>query len=426
MIAIFIGSFLLLLLIGVPIAFAMGIGSIIGLITGTDVPIALIAQRMFVGVDSFTLLAIPLFMLAGQFMENGGISRRLVNFSYSVVGYIRGGLGMSGVATSVIFAGVSGSAAADTAAVGSIMIPAMKQKRYPIGLAATLQACAGSLGTIIPPSLVMILYAVITEVSISKLFFAGIVPGLLMGFGLMSVMYYYGKKYNLKEEGRASIEEISKAAKEAFWALIMPIIILGGIVTGIFTATEAGVIAVVYSFIVGLFVYKEYSWKDVSKILLEAAANTSMIMLIIAGASVIGWVIAYTQLPVKVINLLTGLTENPTLIMLLIVAFLFIVGMFIETVAATIIIAPILGPIVTQFGYDPIYFGFVVVAVLILGGVTPPVGPLLNITMGIGRAKIKDLLPFLSPNIGVMMLVLLLVIFVPEVATFLPNLLLDK
>ncbi|WP_085524474.1 TRAP transporter large permease [Tuberibacillus sp. Marseille-P3662] len=417
--------FLLMLVIGVPIAFSMGSAALLGIFTYSDVSLSLVVQRMFTGVNSFTLLAIPLFMLAGQLMETGGISRRLVNLAYSIVGYIRGGLGMSGVGASVIIAGISGSAAADTAAVGSIMIPAMKTKRYPAGLAATLQACAGSLGTIIPPSLTMILYAVITEVSISRLFLAGIIPGLLMGLGLMTVTYLYGKKYNLKEEGRPRFNVVIKSLKEAFWALMMPLLILGGIVTGIFTATEAGVIAVVYALVVGLLIYKEFTLRDIPKIFADAAANTSMVLLIVAGASILGWVIAYTQIPLLVVNTLASLTESPYLILLLLIAFILFIGMFIETLAATIIIAPLLGPIVSQFGFDPIHFGFVIVATLIFAGVTPPVGPILNITMGIGRAKMKELLPFLPPYIGCVISVLILVVFIPEIVTFLPNLFLE-
>lgn len=422
MLATVIGSFLIMLVIGVPIAFTMGGASILGIWTQSNASVTLAAQRMFVGVDSFTLLAIPFFMLAGELMETGGISRRLVNFSYSIVGYIRGGLGISSVLTSVIFAGVSGSAAADTAAVGSVMIPAMKKKGYPTGLAATLMACAGSLGPIIPPSLTMILYATITEVSIGGLFLAGVIPGLLMGLGLMGLTYYYGRKYNLKEEGKPSFVEIKKATREAFWALIMPIVVLGGIVTGYFTATEAGVIAVVYAFIVGMFIYKEFTWKDIPRIFVDSAAGTSMVMLIIAGASILGWVIAYGKLPAVVISFLTGLTENPTLILLLLVAFIMFLGMFIETIAATIIIAPILAPMVVKFGFDPIHFGFVIVATLVFAGITPPVGAILNITMGIGRGKITDCLPYLPPYVGVMLLVVLVVVFIPELATFLPHL----
>ncbi|WP_209123406.1 TRAP transporter large permease [Alkalihalobacillus sp. BA299] len=418
-------AFLILLIAGLPIAFAMGSASVIGIVFKSDIPLTLIAQRMFEGLNSFTLLAIPFFILAGQLMEKGGISKRLVDFSYSVVGYIKGGLGMSSIMTSTIFAGISGSAAADTAAVGSVLIPAMKKKRYPIGLAATLQACAGSLGTIIPPSMVMIIYGSITGISIGALFMAGVIPGLLMALGMMIVTYFYGAKYNLKEEGRPQLKQVWKTTKDAIWALILPIVVIGGIITGFFTATEAGIIAVLYALFIGLFVYKEYRIKDIPKILQEAAANTSMALLIIAGAAILGWIVAYVQLPQTVIKFLASVTENPLIIMLLIVIFIMIIGMFIETIAATILVAPVLIPIYQQFGLDPVHFGFVMVAAFVFAGVTPPVGGILYITASIGRAKLKEMLPYLFPYVGVMLLVVILTIFIPQLATYVPSLFFD-
>jgi len=417
-------SFLLLITIGVPIAFAMGASSLLSLFADGGLGLALIPQRMFTGINSFALLAIPLFVLAGSIMEHGGISRRLVNFSNSIVGYVSGGLGLSTVLTSIVFAGVSGSAAADTAAVGSVMMPAMKKKGYPTGLAATILACAGSLGPIIPPSLTMILYAVITNVSIVGLFISGIIPGLLMGLGLMLLTYYYGRKLNLKEEGKPSFKEIGKATWDAVWALVMPIIVLGGIVLGYFTATEAGVIAVVYALVISMFVYKELDMKGLYKVFVESAATTSMIAVIIAGAGILGWLIAFGKLPLMVVGFLTSITDNPTVLLLLIVAFIVFLGMFIETIAATIILAPILAPLVTTIGYDPIYFGFVIVASLVFAGITPPVGAILNIAIGIGKGKLKETIPYVIPYFLVMLLVVILVVFIPQIATYLPSVLL--
>lgn len=414
--------FFIMLILGVPIAFAMGIGSAIALFFGSDVSIMLVGHRLFSGVNSFSLMAIPFFMLAGEFMESGGISRRLVNFSHAMVGHITGGLGMVDILTSIIFAGVSGSAAADTAAVGSILIPSMKKKGYPKGLAAVIQATAGSLGPIIPPSLTMIIYCSLTGISIGALFMSGVIPGLIIGLGIMAITYFYAKKLGIRGERRASFREVLAATREAGLALIMPVIIIGGIVLGIFTATEAGAIAVVYAFVIGFFFYKEFKFKDIPQIVLKAAGTTSMAMLIIAGAAIFSWLVAYAKLPATVIGFLTSLTDNPHIILILLVGFLFVVGMFIETIAATIIVAPILMPVAAQYGIDPIQFALIMVITLVYAGVTPPVGGVLFITMGIAEAKMKDTLRYLVPYLGIVVFVLLLLIFIPAISIFLPNL----
>ena len=328
------------------------------------------------------------------------------------------------ILTSMIFAGVSGSAAADTAAVGSILIPAMKKKGYPKAMAAMIQACAGSLGPIIPPSLTMIIYGSLTGISIGALFLAGIVPGILIGLLLMVVTYFYGKKYNLKGEEKCSRMEVWKATKEASLALIMPVFIIGGIIVGAFTPTEAGAVAVVYAFIIGFFVYKEFALRDIPKIVLNAAGTTAMAMLIIAGASILGWIVAYGKLPQIVISYLTSLTSSPQVIMLLLIGFLLIVGMFIETIAATIIVAPILMPLAAQYGIDPIHFALVMVVTLVYAGVTPPVGGILFITMGIGDVKMKDMLQYIPSYVGIMVLALVIVALIPPLAIYIPNLIL--
>jgi TRAP transporter, DctM subunit len=415
-------TFMVLLFAGVPIAFSMGLGSLLGLLVSHN-SLMVVGQRLFAGVNSFSLMAIPFFMLSGELMDKGGISRRLVSFAQALVGHITGGLGMVDILTSVIFAGISGSAAADTAAVGSILIPPMKERGYPKGLAAVIQATAGSLGPIIPPSLTMIIYCSLTNLSISELFMAGVIPGLMIGAGTMFVTYLYAKKLGIKGEKRATLKEVWKATKDAILAIIMPIIIIGGIVGGIFTATEAGAIAVFYALFIGLFVFKEFTVKDLPAILLGAAGTSSMALLIVASANVFSWLVAYVKLPAIIVNFLVSLTSSKYIILILLVLFLLFVGMFIETLSATIICAPILMPVAAQYGIDPIQFALIMVVTLVYAGVTPPVGGVLFITMGVAEAKLKDTLRYLPPYLGLVCLVLLLLIFIPGASTLLPSLL---
>lgn len=414
--------FMGLLFAGVPIAFSMGLGSLVGLLVSGN-SLAIVGQRLFAGVNSFSLMAIPFFMLSGELMDKGGISRRLVNFAHALVGHITGGLGMVDILTSIIFAGVSGSAAADTAAIGSIMIPPMKERGYPKGLAAVIQATAGSLGPIIPPSLTMIIYCSLTNQSIGELFMAGILPGLVIGIGTMFVTYLYAKKLGIRGERRATGREVLKATKDAILAIVMPLIIIGGIVGGLFTATEAGAIAVLYALVVGLFVFREFTIKDLPRLLLNSAATSSMALLIVAAANVFSWLVAYAKLPTIIIGFLVSLTSSKYIIMILLVLFLLFVGMFIETLSATIICAPILMPVAAQYGIDPVQFALIMVVTLVYAGVTPPVGGVLFITMGVADAKMKDTLPYLPAFLGMVCLVLLLLIFVPPISTLLPSLL---
>jgi len=415
-------TFFIFLFMGVPIAFSMGLGSVIAILS-EGMNLTVVAQRMFAGVNSFSLMAIPFFMLSGELMLKGGISRRLVDFAHSLIGHVTGGLGMVDILTSVIFAGISGSAAADTAAVGAIMIEPMKERGYPGGLAAVIQATAGSLGPIIPPSLTMIIYCSLTNLSIGECFMAGVLPGLVIGLGCLIATYYYAKKLGIKGERRATLKEIWQATKDAALALVMPIIIIGGIVGGVFTATEAGAIAVLYALIIGLFVFKEFGLKDLPHIFVDSASSSAMCLLIVAAANVFSWLVAYAKVPTTIVNLLTSLTSNKYIIMILLVIFLLIVGMFIETLSATIIVAPILMPVAAQYGIDPVQFAMVMVITLVYAGVTPPVGGVLFITMGIAKVKMKDTLKYLPAYLGVVCISLLILIFFPEISLFLPKLL---
>ena len=383
----------------------------------------LVAQKLFSSINSFSLMAIPFFMLSGELMEAGGISKRLVNIAKAFVGHITGGIGMVDIGTSVLFAGVSGSAAADTAAVGSMLIPSMLKNGYPRGLAAVIQACAGSLGPIIPPSLTMIIYCSLTGLSIGECFMAGVIPGLIIGLGVAVVTYFYARRLGIKGDERVPYRERLTAIKDGILAIIMPLIIIGGIVSGIFTPTESGAIAVIYALVIGMFVYKEFTYRELPRIFLKAASMTGMALLIVAGASIFSWLVAYEKFPKMIITFLTGLTDNKYVIMMLLVLFLLFVGMFIETLSATIICAPILMPVAAQYGIDPIQFALIMVITLVYAGVTPPVGGVLFITMGIAKAKMKEALTYLAPYLGIICIVILLLIFVPQISLLLPRLL---
>ena len=415
--------FFVFLMLGVPIAFSLGLGSVVAIFMDDKISSMLVAQKLFSSINSFSLMAIPFFMLSGELMEAGGISKRLVNIAKAFVGHITGGIGMVDIGTSVLFAGVSGSAAADTAAVGSMLIPSMLKNGYPRGLAAVIQACAGSLGPIIPPSLTMIIYCSLTGLSIGECFMAGVIPGLIIGLGVAVVTYFYARRLGIKGDERVPYRERLTAIKDGILAIIMPLIIIGGIVSGIFTPTESGAIAVIYALVIGMFVYKEFTYRELPRIFLKAASMTGMALLIVAGASIFSWLVAYEKFPKMIITFLTGLTDNKYVIMMLLVLFLLFVGMFIETLSATIICAPILMPVAAQYGLDPIQFALIMVITLVYAGVTPPVGGVLFITMGIAKAKMKEALTYLAPYLGIICIVILLLIFVPQISLLLPRLL---
>jgi tripartite ATP-independent transporter DctM subunit len=420
LIALFI-SLLILLCIRVPIAFAIGLSSLFSLLIFSDIPLSILIPRIFNTLNSSTFLAIPFFMLAGVIMERGGISERLIRFSSSLIGHIRGGLGHVTVLTSMAFAGISGSASADTSAVGSVLIPSMIKKGYPKGYAAALTACAGSLGPIIPPSIIMIIYGSLTGLSIGKLFLAGAIPGILIGIGLMIINYFAAKKLGMEKSERASLKEVWKSFVSAFWALLAPVIIIGGIITGVFTATESGVIAVVYCFLISTFVYKEMRFSDLGEIFTKALNTTVMVMFIAATASAFGWILANEQFPIKVAGFIGDFTTNKYIVMLIVILFLLFIGCFLETIAAAIIFVPVLAVLATDFGFDPIQFATVVAICLIIGGITPPIGVLLFITNGIAKANINESIRYLWPFFGMILFVILLVAYIPFLSTFLPE-----
>jgi len=419
-------SFFILLLMGFPFAFAIGISTFFALLYEPSLPMIIIPQRMFVQIDSFPLMAIPFFILAGEIMEKGGISHRLVRFADSLVGHIRGGLGMAAITSSMIFAGMSGSSAADASATGSITIPAMIRNGYPKGFAASIESVASSVGPIIPPSSLMIIYAAITGVSTGKMFMGGLIPGILIGLSAMVVTYFYAEKLHLGGTKRHGVwdtlKNILDTAKEAFWALMTPLIIIGGIVSGIFTATEAGVIAVVYSWIVSIFFYKTIKIKDTRAILLSAINTTSMVTLIVAFAAILGWLLSYAEFPQYTAEFITKLTKDPNILLGIIILFLLLVGTLVEVVAAAIILIPVLFPLGELFHYNEIHYAVIIVITLAMGCITPPVGILIFITTGIAKTTVVETTKYIWPYLIIVFIMIFVCAVFPKTVTFIPDL----
>ncbi|HZG86412.1 TRAP transporter large permease [Paenibacillus sp.] len=416
--------FVLLLLffaLGVPIAVSMGLASAVALWYDGGTPLIVLAQRSFTSLDSFPLMAIPFFVLAGTIMEFGGISRRLVAFANALTGHFSGGLAIVTVVTSMFFAAISGSSAATTAALGSILIPAMISRGYHRNFAGSVQSVSGELGVIIPPSIPLILYGVATETSIGDLFMAGLIPGLLIGLSLIATVFVIAKKRSYAKENKKSGAELWKAFKEAFFALLMPIIILGGIYGGVFTPTEAAGVAVAYSFLVGVFAYREIKLKHIYEILRLSSITTAIIMFILASAGLFGWILMREGIPQLVAQFFINISDNPIVFLLLINLFLLVVGMFMETNASIIILAPLLVPVAVQLGVDPVHFGIIMIVNLALGMCTPPLGINLFISAQIAKIRLEDITKGMIPFYIVLIAVLMLITFVPQITMAIPN-----
>ncbi len=423
MTAIIFGSFAILVILGAPIAVALGSASLIAIYDSGSIPLIVVAQRMFTAADSFPLMAIPFFMIAGALMEKGGISRRLIDLANALIGSLAGGLALVTVLASMFFAAISGSGPATVAAIGSIMIPAMMRQKYSQEFALATQASSGYIGVIIPPSIPMITYGVATGASIGTLFMAGFIPGMLIGVSLMVVAYLIARKNGYVGRERASFREVAAAFKDAIWALVMPIIILGGIYGGIFTPTEAANVAVVYGLVVGMFVYKELKPADIPKILRTSAISASMVMLIIATASAFGLLLTREMIPAKIAQFLISISSSPIVLLLLVNVLLLAVGTFMETNAAIIILAPIFLPVITQMGIDPIHFGIIMIVNLAIGMITPPLGVNLFVASGLTGASIERVVKGNWVYLGAAIAILLLLTFVPGISMILPRLL---
>jgi C4-dicarboxylate transporter, DctM subunit len=419
---VLVGVLGLLFALNVPVAVAFGLTAAAFLVLLTDIPLTLVPQQMFGGADSTVLQAVPFFLLAGALMEKGGISRRLITFANVLVGWATGGLAMVSVVASMFFAGISGSAAADSAAVGSLMIPAMRQKGYASDFAAALIACAGTIGTMIPPSIPMIVYGVTTGTSIGALFVGGAVPGVLMGLALMAHSYRISRRRGYTGLAFPSGRQAWSACREAILTLAMPVVIVGGILGGIFTPTEAAAVAVFYSLVLGALVYRELRWKHLTEALVTAGVGTGIVMLIVSACTLYSWILARQLVPVKLANLLLGITDTPWVFLVLVNVLLLLAGSVLETVPSIIIFAPVLMPMVSRLHIDPVLFGVLVVVNLSMGLASPPSGATLFVSTAIAGERLDRVCRAVWPLFCSMVAILFLLTFVPSLVLWLPHL----
>ena len=415
--------FFILLFLGVPIAFSLCLSALFYMIGFSDVPLIIIGQQMLKGVDSFTLMAIPFFVIAGGLMESGGISKRIVNFARTIVGFVPGGLAVVTVVASMIFAAMTGAGAATTAAVGGIMIPSMEEEGYDGGYASAVQAVGGIFGPLIPPSILMVLYGVASGESVGDMLMAGLIPGIFLGLIVISVVIFQCIKKGYKGVGRFSLKTSVKSFGQAFWAILAPIIILGGIYSGFFTPTEASAVCCFYCLIIGLFVYKELRLENLLSVVFKSVKSAAGIMLIVAATQAFGWVITRAGIPQMVAEAFTSVIGSPTVFMLAVCFILLIAGCFIDAVPALLIFAPILIPTALEYGISLIHFGVVMVVVLCIGLVTPPVGLNLFVASSVGGQPVHKIIPHLPVLIGAILVGAVIIVFVPALSTFLPSLL---
>ncbi|MDQ0339365.1 C4-dicarboxylate transporter DctM subunit [Caldalkalibacillus uzonensis] len=412
--------FIILLLLSTPIAVAIGLTCVIAMLK-SNASIDVLARTMFSGIDSFALMAIPFFIFAGDLMLAGGTSKRLIDMAKKWVGWTTGGLPIAGVLSSMFFAALSGSSPATVAAIGSVMIPSLKEARYSPTFAVGLMCASGSLGIIIPPSITLLVYGVVAEVSIGKLFIAGIIPGVFIGIVLIVVSYFIAKKEGHQPDQRASLREVWESTKNAFWGIIMPVIVLGGIYKGIFTPTEAAAIAIIYSLFIGFVIYKELTFKELFRVAKRSVVTSSMVMFVIAVAKVFSWYLTFERIPTEIAAQLVQLSSSPVMILILINILLLIVGMFMDASAAVLILVPLLLPIVIEMGISPIHFGIIMIVNLAIGMLTPPFGLNLFVASGVSKIPLTQVTKGALPFIIVLILALLVITFVPQLSTFLPE-----
>lgn len=420
---VFILSFLVMALIGVPVAYALCLSVSFILFQYMDLPQVLITQNMFSGIDSFSFMAVPFFMLAGAFMSAGGVTARLVNVAQAMVGSFTGGLAQAVSVAGMFFAAISGSSAATTAAIGSTMVNEMESKGYRRELATGIVAASGTVGIVIPPSITFVVYGVIANVSIGDLFVGGVLPGILMGLSMCLMGWYIARKEHIPPEGEFSAIRLFKTIKDAFWAMLTPVIIIGGIYGGIFTPTEAAAVAAVYGIVVGMFVYRELKLRDFPEIVFKAVIGTTLIMFLVGAAKVFGWLMTNLQIPHHVGAAVVALTTSPVAFMMIMNVLLLILGTLVNASAAVVILTPIFLPVATSLGIDPLYFGVVMVVNLAIGCITPPVGLDLFVASAITKVPLERVMKATLPFLFALLATLLIITLVPPIATVLPSLL---
>ncbi|CAM3553826.1 TRAP transporter large permease [Cytobacillus oceanisediminis] len=417
MIGVFLGSLFGSLALGVPIAFALLASGVMLMFVMGTFDSQIVAQNLINGANNFSLMAIPFFVLAGELMNAGGISKRIVDFSMALVGHIRGGLGFVAIIASILFAGLSGSAVADTAALGAILIPMMIAKGYNVNTSTGIICASGIIAPVIPPSIPMILFGVTAGVSITDLFMGGIIPGVMMGVGLMIGWFFMSRKDTSELPPRKSAKEIWKAVQQASFALMLPVIIIGGLRGGVFTPTEAAVVAAFYALFVGLFIYRELKLDELYQVLIASAKTTSVVMFVAAAAMVSAWLITVANVPAEMAGYMGSLVNSPLLLMVVIMIFLLLIGLVMDLTPAILIFTPVLLPLVKMAGIDPVYFGIVMVINLCIGLITPPVGTVLYVGCGISKISLADLTKGIWPFLVVHAIVLALLILFPEIIT---------
>jgi C4-dicarboxylate transporter, DctM subunit len=418
--AILIGVFLLGLVVGVPVAVTLGLASVAYLLV-EGIPLVSVPQKMYAGMDVFVLLCIPGFILAGNLMNGGGITERIIRFANALVGWMRGGLGLTNVAGSMLFGGISGTAVADAASIGGMMIPGMKKSGYPADFSAAVTAASSTVGPIIPPSVPMIIVGALSGISVGKMFLAGAIPGILMGLAMMVTTYIIAVRRGFPRQPWAGFGELGRSFLGAFWAIAMTALIVGGLMTGIATPTETAIVASVYALVVGLLVYRELPIRHIPKIFIDSAVSSAAILVLVGFANVFGWILVSERIPQWIAESVLSITDNKFLVILLINLLLLFVGMFMETIAALIILFVPLLTLATGVGIDPLHFATFAVLNLMIGLTTPPVGVCLFICANIARLPLTPVIVAITPFLLTNILVLLLVSYFPPVATWLPN-----